>query len=324
MDERVAGVRSVFWNAGEKRLRALFRIPVMLALTLLAAQVVVGLVGGVASVVAVPGPIRQALTLGLLSVAVLALTWFVDRRRLRDVGMSGDSGWWLDLAAGLVVGLGMVAAVVVSLRVTGHATVGGHEVADPDVVLGGGSAGVVYGLLFFGAVGFFEELLLRGYLLVNVAEGLRGSVGDDRTAVLVAIVATAGLFGLLHAANPGGTRLSLLNITLAGLFFGAAYAVTDRIAFPVGVHVAWNFGLGSVFGLPVSGLTTDTALVGVETSGPRLLTGGSFGPEGGLVMLLALALGVGAFVWWSARRDGPPAIDGRLAVPDLWVEDADA
>jgi hypothetical protein len=38
-------------------------------------------------------------------------------------------------------------------------------------------------------------------------------------------------------------------------------------------------------------------------------------------MLVALAAGVVAFLWWTARRDGPPVIDGRLAVPDLWTDD---
>lgn len=321
MEERGGGIKGVFWSSDEKRLRTLFRVPVMFGLILFAVQLIVGMTGLVTSVVPVPGPLETALIFGLVIVAVAALTWFIDRRHLRDIGLSNDRDWWLDLLVGLAVGVGMVAVVVGALRVGGYASFERTAVTSPDLTLGGGATGVVYGLLFFGAVGFLEELLVRGYLLVNIAEGIRGTVGTARNAIAVAIVTTAGIFGVLHAANPGGTTLSLLNISLAGLFFGGVYAVTGRLAFPIGLHISWNFSLGPLFGLPVSGLTTDTALVGVTLDGPTVLTGGAFGPEGGLVMLVALAFGIGSFLLWIRQRQGQLAVDERIAIPDLWTRD---
>jgi membrane protease YdiL (CAAX protease family) len=252
--------------------------------------------------------------LALVFVAILIVAVFIDRRSLRGFGLGG-TGWLADLLAGLVVGFVMVAVAVGVLLLAGAGTI---DSTAPTATLG--LTGLVAGFLFYAGVGAVEEFIIRGYLLVNVAEGVRGVVDTDRTAVVVAVVGTAGLFGFLHAANPGGTTLSLLNITLAGIFFGLVYAVTGRLAFPIGVHITWNFALGPVFGLPVSGLTADASLVAVEPSGSTLLTGGSFGPEGGLVMLAAIAAGVGAFVGWCRLRGGSLAVDERIAVPDLWSQ----
>ncbi|MFC7134681.1 MULTISPECIES: CPBP family intramembrane glutamic endopeptidase [Salinibaculum] len=320
MDERVDGLRQVFWNPAERRLRAPVRIAAMFVLVVLVAQVVVLLVAGVEVVVALPDPVANSVVLALLTGAVAFLAGLLDRRTLRDIGLGGGRAWLAELAVGFAVGLLMAVVSVGILVAGGFATVAAAAPTDPSIVLGGGAAGVLYALIFFGGVGLFEEFVIRGYLLVNVAEGLRGAVDTGRTAVLAAVLGTAGLFGVLHAANPGGTVLSLVNIAVAGLFFGLVFAVTGRLAFPIGAHIAWNFGVGSVFGLPVSGLTTDTALVTVTTDGPTLVTGGSFGPEGGVVMLAGLAAGVGAFVLWTRLRGGDLAVDERIAVPELLSE----
>jgi membrane protease YdiL (CAAX protease family) len=324
MNGAIAGVKRAFWNGNERRLRALFRIPAVVGLVLLAAQFINALLQAVAGVVAIPGPLFATLWIGLLTVAVAAIAWFVDRRHRHDMGLKLDRRWWLDAAAGLAAGLGMVATVVAALWLAGMATFGGaYRVENPAVVLGGGSAAgaLLTGLAFFVAVATLEEVVVRGYLLTNVAEGVRGYVGTDRVAVWAAVLGTAGLFGVLHAANPGGTALSFLNIALAGILLGVAYTATGRLGFPIGLHVTWNFGLGPLFGLPVSGLATDTALVPVRVDGPTLVTGGEFGPEGGLVMFTALAAGTGLLAWWLSREGDDLSPDERVAIPDLWVDE---
>jgi len=322
MNEILGGIKRAFWHPDEKRLRTLFRVPATFGLLLLAVSIIVGVVGFANDAIGLPAIYPQVVTFAFVTVAFVALAWFVDRRHMRDMGLGLDRQWGLDLLAGFAIGGGMVLVAVAVLVVSGLGTVEStYVVEDPQFAFDAGSTavGVLYGFLFFTVFATLEEILVRGYLLVNVAEGIRRLTDTDRSAVLVAVAATAGLFGLLHAANPGGTALSLLNITAAGVFFGMTYAVTDRLAVPIGAHVAWNFGLGSLFGLPVSGLRVDSALVGVTTDGPSLVTGGSFGPEGGVVMLVALAAGVGVFVVWARRSYGALAVNERIAVPDLWT-----
>lgn len=319
-------VKGLFWNSEELRLRALFRVLATAGLLLLLVTLVLPAVGLVNSVLGLPSIFPQVAAFSLVIVGLVAITWFIDRRRLRDVGLSLDRQWGLDLLVGLAVGFLMVAVAVALLLVGGLATVSAtYAVENPDFSFNAGSTavGILYGFLFFTVFATLEEVLVRGYLLVNIAEGIRQVSSTDRRAVVGAIAITAALFGLLHAANPGGTALSLVNIAVAGVFFGVAYAATDRLAFPIGAHVGWNFTVGSLFGLPVSGLRTDSALLAVDPDGPTLLTGGSFGPEGGVVMLVGLLTGIAVFVLWVRRQYGTLAIDERIAIPDLWIAEDD-
>lgn len=327
---RGASVRDLFWNRDHGRLRAPWRLVVALLLFLLAAtvlasigRILAGLIsdGGLGSAWA--SLVQTGVLVGLIG-AVAGIGWLVDRRPLRDLGLSLGRAWYRDFGVGLCVGLLMATTVVLVGLAVGSATIGGTLQTQPDAQLALSGIAVLPAtflwLLFFLAVGTLEEVILRGYVLVNVAEGLDTLV-TRRRAVAGGILASSVLFGVLHAANPGGTVLSILNIGLAGILLGGAYATTDRLGIPVGIHVAWNFALGPVYGLPVSGLQTGSALVAVEQRGSELLTGGDFGPEGGLLMLGALGVGTAITAWWVGQQEREVALRTDIAVPDIRERD---
>jgi hypothetical protein len=81
--------------------------------------------------------------------------------------------------------------------------------------------------------------------------------------------------------------------------------LTGQIALSIGLHFTWNFVQGNVFALPVSGrITHATSLFAVQQAGPELWTGGAFGPEAGLLGVLAALVGTGAIVLWVRWRYG--------------------
>ena len=171
-------------------------------------------------------------------------------------------------------------------------------------------------------VGIYEELAFRGYVLRNLAEGLRGTLRGARPAVIAAWLLSAVIFGLAHGGNPGATWVSNVQLMLAGLFLGLGYLLTGELAVPIGLHIAWNFFQGAVFGFPVSGVPQQVSLFAISQGGPDLWTGGPFGPEAGLMGLLALILG-SALIWGWARlrgQSGRPVT--RLAAPSLLEERA--
>ena len=84
--------------------------------------------------------------------------------------------------------------------------------------------------------------------------------------------------------------------------FGLGYVLTGELAIPIGLHIAWNFLLGSMFGLPVSGIPAP-ALFLVVQRGPDMWTGGAYGPEGGLLGTLVFTFGSVCIFVWLHRRE---------------------
>jgi hypothetical protein len=84
----------------------------------------------------------------------------------------------------------------------------------------------------------------------------------------------------------------------------------------MGLHMAWNFFEGNVFGFPVSGWgTLGATFLFIEQSGPPLLTGGTFGPEAGVLTIAASILGALMILLWVRARRGRVSLQTSLAEP---------
>ncbi|WP_436902130.1 CPBP family intramembrane glutamic endopeptidase [Halovenus halobia] len=314
------GLSAVFWNTDQRRFRAPFRFAIssiiVLVFVLLLGLVAFLIGSAVGDLGPIPTAVAEIASLFALVGAVLAVSWIVDRRQFRDIGLDLDTAWRRAFGVGLAIGAAMVVAVVaVVLLTTGR--LDGTLLTRNGTLFAGLSVpvGLLVAAAYFLAIGTLEELIFRGYVLVNVAEGSQ-IVLEGRTATLLAAAVSAGLFGLVHASNPNASVASTLIITLFGLFLAGAYVLTDSLALPIGIHTGWNFVLGPVFGLPVSGLTTSVALIGVDAGGSAV-TGGQFGPEGGIVALVGLLVGAGLLAGWL-NWNGEFSVSEQVAKPDLW------
>jgi membrane protease YdiL (CAAX protease family) len=136
-----------------------------------------------------------------------------------------------------------------------------------------------------------EEVLFRGVPLVLLAAAFgRGS----------AVVAISLLFALAHLTNPNATPLGLGNIALAGVFLGLTFYAPGGIWTAFGAHLGWN-SLLACLDTPVSGVPFDIPLLDYNAGSPAWLTGGIFGPEGGLAATIALTVAVIVASRWAAR-----------------------
>jgi len=145
-------------------------------------------------------------------------------------------------------------------------------------------------LVIYLAVGWYEELLFRGYWLQNLSDGLGIGWG---------VLISSWVFALLHAFDPNSSTAAVFLLIASGLFLACGYLRTRQLWLPIGMHIGWNFFEGPVFGFAVSGTSPFTLIRQVPT-GPELLTGGAFGPEAGLIVLPALLVG-GALIYWYTR-----------------------
>lgn len=197
------------------------------------------------------------------------------------------------------LGLGLLAgALLYSLVVCVAALIGVYRITGP-----GDASSLVLQLISAGIMpAFIEELLFRG-ILFRWLEEFAGS--------WAALFATSALFGLSHILNPNATWFSSFAIAVeAGPLLGGAYMLTRSLWMPIGLHAAWNFMQGAVFGVPVSGSPTN-GLVQAKLAGPPLLSGGAFGLEASVIALV-IASGAGVWLVWLA------VCRGQLVKP-WWV-----
>jgi membrane protease YdiL (CAAX protease family) len=117
-----------------------------------------------------------------------------------------------------------------------------------------------------------------------------------------ALIISALFFGAVHLGNPGATLWSSLAIAIeAGLLFGLLYHVTRSLPLCMGLHAAWNFTQGTIYGIPVSGTDADGWLVSTR-SGPDWLSGGVFGAEASVVALALCSLCTVGLLVMALRR----------------------
>ena len=86
------------------------------------------------------------------------------------------------------------------------------------------------------------------------------------------------------------------------LFRSLAYSYyrTKALWFPIGLHFTWNLMQGTIFSLEVSGIES-TGLFHVLLTGPDYITGGKFGPEGGLIVTVLTLLAFVAVEFYARK-----------------------
>jgi membrane protease YdiL (CAAX protease family) len=222
--------------------------------------------------------------------ATLVFTWLIGfrviglgLRDLRWVGTGpGGRGFALGMAGGaLSAGLALLLGVV-----AGRAAWVPDAGTPADYL-----ASAFKTLLVLAPAALGEELLFRGVPLVLLAAATgRGT----------ALVAVAVIFALAHLTNPNVTGLALGNIALAGILLGLAFYAPGGLWTATGVHLGWN-GLLACLDTPVSGVPFRIPLLDYRAGGPAWLTGGSFGPEGGLAATVGLTLAVVLARRWAGK-----------------------
>lgn len=150
--------------------------------------------------------------------------------------------------------------------------------------------GLLGSFLTFLIVGIGEEILFRGVLFRWI---------DERFGFWWALGLSSLFFGLVHISNENATLWSSVAITLeAGVLLGAAYKWAGTLWVPIGIHWAWNFSQGNIFGFAVSGIEAGPSLIQASIEGPEWLTGGAFGAENSVV---AAVIGTALGVWFILK-----------------------
>ncbi len=98
---------------------------------------------------------------------------------------------------------------------------------------------------------------------------------------------------MLHFLNPNVSIVAVVNLFITGILFGLYVIKTQNLWGACGLHAAWNFFQGNIFGFEVSGMNIDIgSLMKLELVGSDLFTGGSFGPEAGIACTIVLSVAI--------------------------------
>jgi hypothetical protein len=111
----------------------------------------------------------------------------------------------------------------------------------------------------------------------------------------------------LENVEQGGTRdvvTMLISVTLLGLLWGGVFVMARNLWVVAANHAAWNFTI-LLTGLPLSGIEDWRKLAPLESrfAGPDWLTGGMFGAESSLLVIVAITIAV-VLLLRAARRRG--------------------
>ena len=216
-----------------------------------------------------------------LLVALLAgfiCTRYLEGLPWRALGLWFHARWARDFLLGSVIG-GVSLALATAIATAGG---GLSFTISPRAALVQVLQTLVFSGLLFILAALAEEALFRGYPLQTLTRA---------NLAWLAVFLTSVPFAAIHLRNPNvAAGFTFINTALAGVWLAVAYLRTRSLWFPLGVHWAWNWALGSLFGLPVSGindLAPHPLLRGTDL-GPAWLTGGSYGIEGGLACTITL------------------------------------
>jgi uncharacterized protein len=215
-------------------------------------------------------------------LAYYAYVRYVEKRVMTEFAARGALA---ELGFGALIGAALFGSTIGVLAALGlYRITGVGSMADLVGPLTGAMAAAVT-----------EEIVFRG-VFFRLSEVSLGTP--------LALLTSAAVFGLIHLLNGHATVQGAVSIIFeAGVLLAAAFMVTRRLWFPIGMHFAWNFTQGGLFGVAVSGGATSGLFRG-ELSGPAWLSGGAFGAEGSMVaVVLCAAVGIALLVkvW---RRDG--------------------
>ena len=245
--------------------------------------------GGLGGAMAILSSLHLELAIFILpALANFAWVKWFEKRPISSLGFFKKK-WFLEIVKGWGVGM-----LIFSLAFLMSYLFGGLELHSLDF-----SAGTILYVLstipFWFIQGGTEELLTRGWLLPII---------NKRSNLAIAIAVSSSLFGLMHLANAHVTFLSILSIILSGVFMALYMLKTDNLWGVAGLHGAWNFTQGNIYGLAVSGKSTGFSFFrfAAKPESADWISGGAFGTEGSLFASLVLLAGI-LYLAWQLKKE---------------------
>lgn len=236
-----------------------------------------------------------SLLITLFSFAFISLLVFfrvkvIEKRSFSSIGFNKNN-WLKKYSLGFLIGLAMMSIIVLILFPFGYITVEKNPIQPVGISAIASVLVILLGWIIQGAT---EEIVTRGWLL---------NVLSTKYNIGVGLLISSTLFGLMHLTNPNVNYIAVINIILVGLFYGLYVIKTNDLWAVCGMHSAWNFAQGNIFGFKVSGLDVSVgSLIDLNLVESDFVTGGIFGPEAGITATFILLASIGILLFIDKKR----------------------
>lgn len=196
-------------------------------------------------------------------------------KQAKSLGLKADKATIaIDLLHGILAG-----AVFVSIVIFFIWMFGGYQIDSINY-----NIDVMPLMVMFLIGAFTEELVFRGFLF---------QLMEKSTSTFKALLIVSILFGYAHIINPvEGVGIIEKVVACgflaleAGIPLTLAFLLTRSLWFATGIHFAWNFFEGAIYGANVSGKGVGHSFIDAKLTAGISGGGGAFGPEGTLVCLM--------------------------------------
>lgn len=225
-----------------------------------------------------------------ISLLVFFRVKVIEKRSLSSIGFNKNN-WLKKYSLGFLIGLAMMSIIVLILFPFGYITVEKNPIQPVGISAIASVLVILFGWIIQGAT---EEIVTRGWLL---------NILSTKYNIGVGLLISSTLFGLMHLTNPNVNYIAVINIILVGLFYGLYVIKTNDLWAVCGMHSAWNFAQGNLFGFKVSGLDVSVgSLIDLNLVGSDFVTGGIFGPEAGITATFILLASIGILLFIDKKR----------------------
>lgn len=147
----------------------------------------------------------------------------------------------------------------------------------------------IFLLIGFMFQGFMEELMMRGVIFIQFSL---------RFGVIIAIIFNSMIFAAGHLGNADASIISVINTFLFGILTSIMFYYHENLWIVSGLHSAWNFILGPVLGINVSGFDFPTTLLTTTINHDlSYLNGGKYGFEASYLFAIIFVIIITVYIF---------------------------
>lgn len=223
---------------------------------------------------------------------------YLDKSSIKKYGLKLNKVWFKEFSFGFSIAMIQLSLFFMFLYFSGNLNITNFFVtSSSDYSFVEAFISEFFGLIIGSTV---EEIFFRAFLFYIVYEALRTFKKDPVKRALLILFLIAPFFGLAHINNTGATVISTINLALDAMMMCLPFLITGRLGMSIGMHLSWNFFQGAIFGFAISGNVAKASILKVSIA-DNLITGGSFGAEGSVLLILLDLIAVAFILLWKKR-----------------------